>query len=407
MIDAHYNKCVIGNDYLAFLEAIKDLAEGRKTLVINDNKLLTSDIRSNTISSLEFSLLEKLGVRYAIPTLINIRNFTKISTRILKFNNSILKLDASPFQNFQELLRKLKLQEFNHLFESLNQFSEEEFNRSYRDYIEGRVYKHLNISWEKQSSRHEMVSKLEKVFEEFSLCLSKTDFAKEFIFFIELQFQKSYSGKFSNKKDLLINFLGPEYLMDMNTVRDHLLELVEYRGGNYISTNILTPLNRVEELKEILLPGPQGLVSADCFESFNLKNQQAHNQASFQAIWFEFKSSKLQSLNSGTKVSILKPNRVGSDYPFWQFYIGHDNDIRGHYLYECKLGDKPIFHYEKALADLAESLRTFFPALELVDIEEVISFKPRAELWTYQTTNNLGHIGNSLQLCSIFTGGRP
>jgi hypothetical protein len=106
MLKNKYQEILIGMGLMSLVRGIISLRRNRSTLLIDDKRFSVDTYPGLYLSELEILSLVRLGKKYDIPELIDLRQFLVSASLDLVTNERRLKLGISPLSNFKEMLRK-------------------------------------------------------------------------------------------------------------------------------------------------------------------------------------------------------------------------------------------------------------------------------------------------------------
>ncbi len=106
MLKNRYQEILIGMGLMSLVRAIISLKRNRSTLLIDDKRFAVDSYPGFFVSELEILSLLRLGKKYDIPELKNLRQFLLPANIELVTTQSRLRLGRSPLLNIKEVLRK-------------------------------------------------------------------------------------------------------------------------------------------------------------------------------------------------------------------------------------------------------------------------------------------------------------
>lgn len=106
MLKNRYQEILVGMGLMSLVRGIISLRRNRSTLLIDDNRFCVDTYPGLFLSELEILSLVRLGRKYDIPELADLRQFLGPARLDLVTNERRLKLGLSPLSNFKEMLRK-------------------------------------------------------------------------------------------------------------------------------------------------------------------------------------------------------------------------------------------------------------------------------------------------------------
>lgn len=127
MLKNRYDEIIVGLGLSSLLRGIISLKRNRSTLLIDDKRFNVDSYPGHFLSELEIKSLLRLGKKYSIPELLDVRKFLNPSEMTFIIGEKRLKLGKSPLENIKELLRKFpKLLDSEQLAEVFSE-NEKEF----------------------------------------------------------------------------------------------------------------------------------------------------------------------------------------------------------------------------------------------------------------------------------------
>lgn len=106
MLKNKYQEILVGMGPVSLVRGIISLKRKKSTLLIDDKRFFVSNYPGLFISELEILALMRLGKKYDIPELIDIRQFIGPAKINLVTEEIRLKIGQGPLQNIKEILRK-------------------------------------------------------------------------------------------------------------------------------------------------------------------------------------------------------------------------------------------------------------------------------------------------------------
>jgi hypothetical protein len=106
MLKNRYQEILVGMGPMSLVRGIISLRRNRSTLLIDDKRFNVDTYPGLFLSELEILALLRLGKKYDIPELIDLRQFLAPAKLDLVTDERRLKLGLSPLANIKEMLRK-------------------------------------------------------------------------------------------------------------------------------------------------------------------------------------------------------------------------------------------------------------------------------------------------------------
>jgi hypothetical protein len=129
MLKNRYQEILVGMGLMSLVRGIISLKRNRSTLLIDDNRFTVDSYPGLFLSELEILSLLRLGKKYEIPELTDLRQFLVEAQIDLVTDERRTKIGQSPLSNIKEILRKypelLERQDLDQVYAE----PEEEFNK--------------------------------------------------------------------------------------------------------------------------------------------------------------------------------------------------------------------------------------------------------------------------------------
>lgn len=106
MLKNRYQEILVGMGLMSLVRGIISLRRNRTTLLIDDKRFCIESYPGLFLSELEILSLIRIGKKYEIPELIDLRQFLLEASLDLVTLERRVKLGASPLSNIKEILRK-------------------------------------------------------------------------------------------------------------------------------------------------------------------------------------------------------------------------------------------------------------------------------------------------------------
>lgn len=106
MLKNRYQEILVGVGLMSLIRGIISLKRNRSTLLIDDKRFIVESYSGLFLSELEVLALLRLGKKYDIPELTDIKQFLVPAEIELVTEERRLKIGGSPLDNFKEVLRK-------------------------------------------------------------------------------------------------------------------------------------------------------------------------------------------------------------------------------------------------------------------------------------------------------------
>jgi hypothetical protein len=106
MLKNRYQEILVGLNLMSLVRGLVSLKRNRSTLLIDDSRFFAESYHSNFLSELEIRALLRMGKKYDVPELQDLRQFLLPAVIEFVTDDFRLKLGASPLHNLKECLRK-------------------------------------------------------------------------------------------------------------------------------------------------------------------------------------------------------------------------------------------------------------------------------------------------------------
>ena len=106
MLKNRYQEILVGLNLMSLVRGLVSLKRNRTTLLIDDSRFFAESYHSNFLSELEIRALLRMGAKYDVPELQDLRQFLLPGNVEFVTDEFRLKLGGSPLDNLKEVLRK-------------------------------------------------------------------------------------------------------------------------------------------------------------------------------------------------------------------------------------------------------------------------------------------------------------
>lgn len=106
MLKNRYQEILVGMGLMSLVRGIISLKRNRSTLLIDDKRFTVDSYPGHFVSELEILSLLRIGKKYEIPELIDLRQFLLPASIDLVTSDKRTKIGKSPLSNIKEILRK-------------------------------------------------------------------------------------------------------------------------------------------------------------------------------------------------------------------------------------------------------------------------------------------------------------
>lgn len=384
MIKNNYDYVIVGKNVFSLLLGIIKIREGKKVLIIDDERIKLSGSWINYLSDLEKRFLELIGTYYNVRSLLNINDFIRPSETVFWLNNKHIILGSSYKNNLVELCRKLPEIFDISLYDKVNELSKEVdidelFLSQVNDFID-QVFKYHNFQdFDEKFVMNPINDVFVKYSETYKNALEewsnpdKQLLARQFLFVQQVVGQTFFTDTYSQfeLQSLILNAIGPRFKLNERSLTDSLSKEFVSLGGHIKQVEVEQWQLYNDKLEHIMLSSYEGLIHfKNCLVFGNLDDRfpfqiDTKNYRSFSSIQIQIDYPvSIFGKYAGRYLTYCSLGDVGTDFPLWQARFDTEKRIIIKYLYSKRSASKPEFHFNQALKNVYETLKKLFPSLE-------------------------------------------
>lgn len=273
MLKNRYQEIIIGVGLLSLIRGIISLKRNNSVLLIDDKRFLVDSYPGLYLSELEIRSLIRLGVKYDIPELLDLRQFLARARVDLVTEHKRLHLGRSPLSNIKEFLRKYPELLDESDLDQVYAVDEEEFNTSFLQELSRYELQCFESSMHPKGQSFELQGPkwLKTIFNRFGEYLNQ-------------EYQESKSLKFSGLLHLLglsaedrlkigltpselpfyfFRSLSPIYRLNDFFLSTQLKRRLSLLGGDYKESSVQFWQIHENKFENLLLASFEGVISGD------------------------------------------------------------------------------------------------------------------------------------------------
>lgn len=374
MLQENYQHVVVGQNYVSLIKGITYLFRGESCLLLDYKGFASTTNWLKNMSELDRKTLEHIGKTYRIDALQNISDYIKKDNTLIYFNDKGLEFCHSPYLNLKEIMRKFPYDFSGFFNDFFKEVEEESFNLEFDQFL-GEFALLLTMSERENYLKHHEYKLVKSVLRGLLDFLEQaSDFSKQINHIFQVMLQTCFTPEIDELEVqyLFIAALSPQYLLADEKLVPELLFIFRRLGGDVKHTTISNWGIVDNKVKYVTLDSIDGVIKLqgmDCFipESESLPFASRLVGDNYLSIHFCCQlDHKYIRFFQDKRVLISTRERVGSDFPYWEFrFFG--NEIRGIYAYLDSQGSKPSFYFHQIVTDVYELLKEIIPGLIKAD----------------------------------------
>jgi hypothetical protein len=368
MLKNRYQEILVGMGLLSLVRGIISLKRNKTTLLIDDKRFSVNNYSGLFISELEILALIRLGKKYEIPELTDIRQFIGPAKIDLIAGECRTKLGQTPLKNIKEMLRKYP--ELLDEYDLDEVYAENEFE--FEDYFLKELLRYENHNFEAsmrpKGQRFSLQGPawLKTFFQRFGELLNQEYIESKNLKYSSLLHLLGVSHEDKLKTDLSAEELpfyffrtfSPVYRLQDFFLSSQLKRRLVIHGGDFKESTIQYWQFYQYKFENLLLASFEGVISGEKVLFFShLPTDMPFSINSPHGL---FRKTELSTVKRnmtpfppGNMTYITDENLLGSETPYRTIARGHDF-IQYHWPYPEMYGSKPKF-YEKDLREQFES----------------------------------------------------
>jgi hypothetical protein len=376
MLKNRYQEILVGLGPVSLIRGIISLKRKKSTLLIDDKRFFVNNLPGLFISELEIFALMRLGKKYDIPELIDIRQFIEPAKIDLVTEEYRLKIGQGPLQNIKEILRKYpELLDESDLDEVYAE-QEEEFTTYFLKELERFENQNFEASLRPKGHRFSLQGPrwLKIFFQRFGELLSQEYSVSKSLKFSALLHLLGIMHEEKLRTNLgreeipfyFFRTLSPIYRLQDFFLSSQLKRRLSILGGDSKESVIQFWQFYENKFENLLLESFEGVISAErvLFFShlplempFHLKSP----HGPYRKTELSTARRNLAPFPPSNMTIMTDTQLLGSEIPYRTISSGNQS-IEYHWPYPEMHGSKPEF-YEKELRSQFESDSKFLPFL--------------------------------------------
>lgn len=385
-----YEQLILGKSWPSLSFAVLEAKRGRKNLVVDDRRFKMGDKWIRHIGELEKNALQIIGRKAGVNCLSNIGACLRPSRSALLVNDKIIELGSSPIANLKELARKLPECFSEDFVGSLSRTTPEDFDQEALAFLREASAALFGSGAAEKDFFPSPAGALEGVFQTFLAKLEGDNLATAHLrYILQALYQPMLSNNLSKAEAryLLASALSPRYEVDAKALEESLEQAYAELGGKIKRTSAQSFEVYRNRLERVLLESWEGVIGAErafLFGHFdkNLPFEYAAQSPVYHSVEAQIPlDHNFVPKFKGKRLFFSSRDRMGTDFPHWEAFIGEDNVMRAAYVYAYYQGSKPSFYCHKAAEDLFASLSRLFPGLERSHWDSTASFSSGSDVW--------------------------
>ena len=425
MLDKHIDMALVGKSYTSVLLSLDILRQGRKVLLLDDERMGMDDSHVERMFFWEKEYLIQWGQEQDIESLVNVdRYLTNISTKFI-FDDVHIRLGESPAHSYRELIRKMP-----EIFSPANgdikvcerPAEMEEFNDMYFEYCRelGKIAYQCNNTntLSVNTLKQKCPGPLKEIHASFERSYKNIQHEKHWWKFKTLLYMSQ--GIFQRKLSLDISELdrfhlflclfSPFYELDQKKFFESLVEVNLKKGGQFKKTVIKDwafhkgkPWSVELDSYEGIIH-PQKIVFVGGVPPINLVTlKPSIEYYIFLGVELEFTESPMKGyLNE--RIVFSGVHKLGCSYPLWEGAF-EDKTAIFKFIILAERGRKVDFVKEEIETHLFKELEQIVPGISQTIKEVRMSYG--RDVWIDKTKNTQKNAVSSLVLNDSFQSEKP
>ena len=371
MLNKDYHQLILGKNYISLIFGILEQNQNKQSLIVNNEQVSQTSIWQVNIGELERKLLVHIGQENRIDGLINLDNYIERTNNLIYLNDTCIELSGSPYLNLKEMMRKFPVSFLNIFKEFFENVSETDFNTEFSEFEDYLMTLSGRPRFDKiiKSKTYSIISDCLKNY--LSFLVAEEGYSKQLNHILQIIFQVRFSSHLSQDDCLylFLSLLSPRYVINEKKLSSELLFQFRKLGGDIKNTNIKNWGINNSSLKHVLLnsiDGVIGLESAKIFSSPHESLPFLSNQNGNKYLSIHFScpvNNDFLEFYAGKRIVISQNERVGGDFPYWEYRINNAGEVEGVYAYIESQGSKASFFYHQVVEDVYLSLQNLLPGL--------------------------------------------
>ncbi len=388
MLNSKYDCVIWGKSYLSVIFALSQIIKKNKSvLIIDDSDAQMGELWCSNIGEVEKYSLSRIGAQIDIQPLQKIDNYIRPLSTIVQLNEKMIELGQSPYANIRELSRKLPECFPLSMLKTIEKYGEQKFNEDFFKFCSDMSE---NIFIEGSKNFKTTSSSIKIIFEVFlSFIKSSSEASEQFYYTLQALYQTFHSNlKEENSLCyLLCSVLSPRYELDSSALLNDLLFDFKSLGGDVTESSVEEYNVYKNEMKFLKLASLDGIIEFNSLNIFSrlerkmpFKHKRDH--LCFDSIVLNSRvEHEIIKFYEDKRIIVCEKDRLGTDFPHFEYQILSSGHIKGVYSYANELGTKPNFYYKKVVEEIFASLNNLLPGINKEKFISEASFKPGDDFW--------------------------
>jgi len=402
MLEKNIDQALIGKSYLSLLLSMNFLDQGKKVVLLDDERMKFGELFTNQLCHMEKSFLETWGQEANIEPLINLKRYLKKRPLTFILDNTRVRLGEGPLRNYRELARKFphcfKLDE-NNLFTS--PLEREDFDAevlALSERIGQMAYKLngrnvFNLSSQMihapQDFKELFILFVSGIFDETKADNQTSWSLRTFLYVTRGLFQKklSITGNDVQLFHLFLSLLSPFYELDHHALTEDLTKVFMEKGGQFKKTQVREWKFYKNKPWSLELASYEGIIHPKKISllgglprSMPIKLHPALNSYTCLEVDWEIESSEVFG-EVGERILYSSLSKIGTKRPLWLATFS-EGKIEFKVFVAREEGLKISFISKQVREMLINDLQSIFPQFKAKILKEEMNFGK--EVWIEQ-----------------------
>ena len=398
MLDNQVDNILIGSNYLSFLSSFNLLKNKKQVLVLDDMRSRYGELFADSLCQLEKDFLQIWGLNTGFFTSMDIDRYVTKKKLTLVMDHRRIRLGASPWQNYREIVRKLpfcfKEENRTYLAPIIGKKNQEKFDRNYFDHCHRLARNLWNLDEDDLSEElflENCPEELMNIFQIFSASLEQKKIMKNeqreiintFIYMARGYFHKILAVNADKMElfHLILSLLSPGYELDQDAFLSDVKKIYLEKGGKFRKTDVKQWYFDNSRPWRLELTSYEGVVCPQYISFFaglpsGIPIDFGPFISTYTCVDVHWKLKKRHSTYwEEEKIFCSSIYDIGTNYPLWSAEFSPDF-IKLKVFIENHLGNKISFVQKKIHQFLINRLGAFVTELEEMIENEKMSFNP-------------------------------
>jgi hypothetical protein len=371
MLKNRYQEIIVGLNLMSLMRGLISLRRNKSVLLIDDHRFAGEGYSADFLSELEIKSLVRLGKKYELPEIQNLRQFVSEASLDLVMQDKRLRLGARPYQNLRELLRKYPElidasdldQVYGEVPEEFDHYFLHELNR-YEELVAEAGMRSKSVRFELMGPKW-----MKSIYQNFSTLLNREYSASKDLKYQGLLHLLGLSAEDKLKTELapedvpfyFFRMLSPVYRLQGFLLMTQLKRRLLLLGGDYKESLIQYWQMHADRFENLLLASFEGVVSGERVLFFSHLPEEAPFRIS--SPFPIFRKTQMTPLKRSS--SPFPPNNLyflghsdllGSDRPYRVLAKGPNGIGQYQWPYLELPGSKAEFYSQEMLRDFESDL---------------------------------------------------